>query len=160
MYNSIFPVWIVFLQPIEWIKILPLTFLLDSLILILGIKYLKKKNIINIYKKTILKIWLLGFLAKLMGTSILFATYFIPGNWWYNNITAPISTNPFTNIFGLLFSIFALVVAGLLIYIFNLKLSFHKLKISLKEKIKLAFILAIFTMPYVFLIPTYWIFRF
>ncbi len=62
--------------------------------------------------------------------------------------------NPFENIWALLWTLAAIAVAGVMIYIFNRFVSFRKLPLENKQKHLLALSMAVFTAPYLFLLPT------
>lgn len=162
-YNLIFPIWLIWLFPLTWIIILPGNFIIDSLVLLITLKVPNINEKKNIYKKTILKVWGYGFLADLIGTIIMI----IPGTienflsgatkeWWYKNLTMPVSYSPFDNIYSVLWILIATIITSFFIYLFNYKSSFKQLTIEEKSKKKLAISLAIFTAPYLFFLPTMW----
>ena len=67
LYNVIMPIWLLVIFPFTWIIILPLNYLIDTLVLRLTMKHLNIENRKEIYKMTILKTWLFGFLADFIG---------------------------------------------------------------------------------------------
>ena len=163
IYNVIFPIWLLWLFPLTWIIILPGNFIIDSLILLLTLKVLKINDKKNIYKKTILKVWLFGFLSDFIGTLIMLIPVIVENSlpvnfrdWWYSNLTAPVSYNPFDSIYSVIWVIVCIIITSCFIYWFNNKVSFKKLDIDENSKKKLALSLAIFTAPYLFLLPTMW----
>jgi hypothetical protein len=155
LYNIIFPIWLLAVFPPLILIILPVNFIIDSLILLIGLKILKIYDIKAIYKKVILKIWIIGFVADIIGTLILLMSQFLGTNpFIYENFTTPLSTNPFNNPYALIFCIFAIIVSMVLIYFLNKKISFINTGISDRHKTILSLILAITTAPYLFLFPT------
>ncbi len=154
LYNVLFPIWFLLIFPITWIIVLPANFIIDSIVLIISMKVLKQVDIKENYKKSILKVWIFGFLSDFIGAGILFLTQMARGNWWYEYIASPVATNPFDNLYSLSYVFFAVIVSGVAIYFFNLKISFKRLDYELKTKKILALSLAIFTAPYILLVPS------
>lgn len=154
LYNIIFPIWILFIVPPVILIILPSNFIIDSLVLILTLKILKIDNVKKIYKKTIFKIWIFGFLSDIIGAIFLLISQFIPGEFWHNNILAPLMWNPFENIYSFIYCTIGILISGILIYLFNKKITLKNINISNKFKKKIAFSLALITAPYLFYLPT------
>ena len=152
LYNVMFPIWFLIIFPITWLIILPVNFIIDSVVLLISAKLLKLTNLKEVYKKTILKVWLIGFASDFVGAGILFLSTSGSGVW-YEYLNA-VSWNPFDNWFSILYVAFATVVAGLLIYLGNLKLVFRGLELEVRNKKILALALAVFTAPYVFFYPS------
>ncbi len=160
IYNVIFPIFMLMLFPLAWIITLPANFIIDSLIIFIGLKVIKSNQIKSTYLKVILKVWILGFLADLIGSGILLIPLmlnFNPGYWWGTFIEA-ISMNPFGNIFAFMYVAICIIIVGIIIYYLNFYVSFSNTDLSEKEKHKMAFLLAICTAPYLFLLPTYLIY--
>ena len=57
LYNVLFPFWMLLLFPQMWLVILPGNFIIDSLVLIIGMSALKIADKKQWYKKHILKIF-------------------------------------------------------------------------------------------------------
>ena len=68
LYNVIFPIWLLWLIPMTWVIVLPANFLIDLLVVVLTMKYLKVKEIKLNAKSVILKVWIFGFIADFIGT--------------------------------------------------------------------------------------------
>ena len=163
MYNLVFPIWLLWLFPLTWIVVLPGNFIIDSLVVLITLKLLKVSNIKNLYKKAILKVWGFGFLSDFIGTAIMFIPMLIEGKipiayreWWYKNLNSAVSYDPFKSGYAVAWIVMAIIITSFFIYLFNYKVSFKKLDIEEKSKKKLALSLAIFTAPYLFLLPTMW----
>jgi hypothetical protein len=106
------------------------------------------------YKKTILWVFLFGFISDIIGGLLLLLTQFLDDEgWMYEFITAPVAQNAFDNIYALLYTITAVLVGGICIYLFNRFVSFRKLA-DLKKRRILSLVLAGVTAPYLFLVPT------
>lgn len=163
LYNVIFPIWLLWILPITWIVVLPANFIIDSAVIIITLMFFKIKNIKTITKKAVIKTWLFGFLADIIGTLIMFSSNLIEfdydtsiGKWWYDNISSAVSYNPFKSIYSILWVILCIIITSTLIYIFNYKICFNNTELNIIQRKKVAFSLAIFTAPYLFIIPTYW----
>jgi hypothetical protein len=154
LYNVLFPIWFLLIFPITWIIVLPANFIIDSIVLLITIKLLKRADIKENYKKTILKVWMFGFLSDFIGAGILFLTQMPNGDWWYEYISSPVSYNPFDNLYSLSCVFIAIIASGIAIYLFNVKISFKTLNYDLKTKKVIALSLAIFTAPYILLMPS------
>lgn len=163
LYNVFFPIWFLLLFPVTWIIAMPVNFVIDSIVILLSLKFLKIDDIFKKYKKVILKVFLFGFFSDFVGAIFLFlmATlvgmgYEAPGffQWINNNVIDTMMSNPFGNIYAFILMTIAIALAGLCIYYLNLKNSFAKLDMEEKDKKKLALYMAIFTAPYLFYTPT------
>ena len=96
------------------------------------------------YKKHILKVWIVGFISDIIGAgAILGAMYLLESNYYIQGdelfLTLP-----------------AMILAAVFIFILNYRISFSDLE--RRERLKLALTLAIITAPYTFLIPISWIY--
>ena len=152
--NVFFPIWLFFAFPPIILISLPINFIIDSLVLLLGGKVLKIENLKNIYKKSIFRIFIFGFLADILGALILLATQFVPGEFWYQNILAPLMFNPFHTVLSFIYCLITIVITGVLIYFFNKRITFKNIDLEEKMKKKLCIIIAVFTAPFFFLIPS------
>lgn len=152
LYNVMFPIWFLIIFPIAWMVILPVNFFIDSLVLLVSARLLKLTGIKEVYKKSILKVWMIGFGADFVGAGILFLSTNGSGVW-YEYLNA-VSWNPFDNWYAILFVAFATAVTGILIYFGNLKLVFQGMDLEQRSKRRLALALAILTAPYVFFYPS------
>lgn len=164
LYNVIFPIWLLWLLPVVWLIVLPANFLVDALVLWLGMKGLRLAQPREVIKRSILRVWLFGFLSDLTGSAMLYAAVAVElpgsvGRWWYENMTNAITLNPFENVFAFLFVSVCVAVAGVLIYLFNAKFAFKKTDLAEVQRKKLARLLAFATAPYLYLLPTIWFYR-
>ncbi len=154
LYNIILPVWLIWMFPPLLFACLILNTIIDYVVVFfsmkkLGIEDAKKKTM-----KALFKVVVFGFLADFVGAGLLAAASYIFAE---TNTIEHIFMNPFNSVASFLTVAIAIVVAALLIYILNYKLSFTKIEINDKQKKKIALYLAIFTAPYTFLIPTVWL---
>ena len=147
LYNVMFPIWFFFIWPTPlWLIILPVNFAVDSLVLWFAAR--KKQIQEKLWKQSILKIWIIGFLSDLLGAGLIFALMMgieAAGLGW------DIFHFPGTT----LLSLPGVLLAGLLIYWLNRRFSFRKSNLTTEEIRYLCLALAIFTAPYAMLIPLY-----
>jgi len=152
LYNLIFPMYMLWVMPPVIFLSAILNFIIDSIVVLITKKFLKIENIFSKYKKVILKVWGFGFLADfigalfLFGISILFEDLNIP-------IQYSIGYNPFGNIYSFIITFLGILISGILIFIFNKKISFKNIDISERQKFILSLVLTIMTSPYLFLLP-------
>ncbi len=169
LYNAVFPFWFLWLYPYFWFFTLPLNFLIDSLALWIGLKLLGIPAKKGVYKNAILKIWLLGFAADIVGAAWVALPFLVvnwikpplgegPLRWLEEQLVHPTSFHPFETLPGFLWVTLGVALAGFLIYIFNRKISLGKLDLTERQKKRLSLFLAIFTTPYIFYLPMTWFF--
>ena len=155
LYNVIFPIWLMILIPPIILSVIPANFIIDSLVLLLGLKISKVTDKFKNYKKCILKVWIFGFLIDIAGSLLLFATQVLGfSSFLSDNLIEPLMWNPFSNVFALLYAITVIALCGFLIYKVNCRFSFEKTNLDQTQKRFISILLAIITAPYLFLLPT------
>lgn len=166
LYNVLFPLWFLLLVPISWLIVIPANFVIDLLALLLAMKLLRMPDIGKNLKSAVLKSWLAGFAADLVGGGAMFlsvlAGEFLPDpvrSWVYHNITEAVMVNPFSSVGGFLWTAVCVALAGGIIYLLNLKFCLKKTTLSLAQKRKLALAMALVTAPYLFFVPTVLLYR-
>lgn len=166
LYNVLFPLWFLLLVPISWLIVIPANFVIDLLALLLAMKLLRMPDIGKNLKSAVLKSWIAGFAADLVGGGAMFlsvlAGEFLPGpvrSWVYHNITEAVMVNPFSSVGGFLWTAVCVALAGGIIYLLNLKFCLKKTTLSLAQKRKLALAMALVTAPYLFFLPTTLLYR-
>ncbi len=148
LYDIVFPLWVFFLFPLTMPIALALNFFVDSLVFYIAARFLKLENKGFVWRKSILKIWLLGFLSDIIGALLNLVLYFI------------IAFNPYEHIHNVflaftLISIPGIILAGYLIYLFGKKFYFSKTNLSDEQIKKLSLTFAIFTAPYLMMIQVW-----
>jgi len=132
-----------------------LNFIIDSIVVLITEKILKLEDMFSKYKKVIFKVWIFGFLADFIGALFLFITSAL-----FDDLNIPIKYNidynPFGNIYALIITVIGILIAGILIFIFNKKICFKKIDITEKQRFILSLVMAIVTAPYLFLLPMNW----
>lgn len=159
LYNVIFPIWVLWIVPVTWIIVLPANFVIDLLVVVLTMKYLKIDDRKQRAKSVILRVWIMGFVADFIGTIAMIFSGFGPdlNGWWYKNIEYPINyNNPFDNIFSFLWVTVCVIISAFFIYLFNHKWCLKKAGLDDIQRKKVALSLAVFTAPYLFYLPTIW----
>lgn len=152
LYNVMFPIWFLLFLPPLWLAVLPVNFGIDSLVLMLSAR---KQGIAArkaLWKKHILAVWGIGFLSDIIGAALLFPIFLLIAesplvDTWMNPVRFPGAT---------ITAIPGVVLAGVMIYFLNKKLTFRRSALDPMAIHKLCLHLAIFTAPYTMLIPLYW----
>ena len=146
LYNVIFPVWMLLLVPSVWLVVFPGNFIIDSLVLIAAMCYLKIEDKKAWYKKYIFKIFAFGMISDILGSLFLLLVLYITA--WLNIDVITVD--------GFLYTVPALILAAVMIYVFNYYVTFKKEENPVRRQMSLIF--AIVTAPYTFLIPISWIY--
>lgn len=161
--NLIFPIWILWLFPPIIIVAIIGNYIIDSLVILFTFFIFKVSSVTgestkSLYKRSILKVWIFGFLADILGTSLLFIIMMILGE--NEDLVQCISYNPLSNLGSFIIVFSTILVAAVFIYIFNYNYIFNKVIIDRKSRVKVALTIAILTMPWTYLIPTEWFFKY
>lgn len=152
LYNVLFPIWFLFLFPQLWLILLPANFLIDSLVVWLSAWRQRLAEKFTLWRKSILPVWLIGFASDLAGAGLTVLLYF--GSCMLDNAgveTPNFILFPWTT----LLAIPGTILAGVLIYQLNKRVSFRKTGLDAAAIHKLCLHLAVFTAPYTMLIPMY-----
>lgn len=147
LYNVMFPIWFFIFFPSMWLLILPVNFAVDSLVLLLSARRQKLEDRKGLWKRHILPVWGIGFLSDIIGAGLIFGLYYLLAD------ISPLNLHIFPG--TTLVSIPGVVLAGVLIYFLNKKLTFRKSTLDAMAIHRLCLHLAIFTAPYTMLIPLY-----
>lgn len=142
LYNVLFPFWMILLFPQIWLIVLPGNFIIDSIVLIIGMMLLRIADKKQWYKRHIIKIYLFGMISDIIGAGymLLLMTVFEAGQMGDElYLTVP-----------------ALIISSVLIFILNYFITFKKSDKLLR--LKLSFLFAFVTAPYTFLIPSSWLY--
>lgn len=154
LYNVMFPIWFLILMPVTWLYVIPANFLIDSAVLLLGAHFFLKGRAKEIWKKSILKVFIFGFLSDFVGAGFLTAGLFI-SSYFERSTVFEEACNGAQSIGGFLVLLFAVAVSAVCIYFADLKISFKKIEAEVSERKKLALLTALATAPYTFFIPLY-----
>lgn len=164
LYNVIFPVWfLIFFPPVIFVTLIG-NFIIDSLVTLLCYAVFKlsalKLDLKTFYKKSILKVWIFGFVADIIGAALLF-TVNISGTslGLPNEYLTGINYDPFGNPQSLVIIVAAMLVSAAFILFFNYRFTFARQIVDKKLRFKVALTIALITMPWTFLLPTKWFYR-
>lgn len=147
--NILFPIWLFWLLPTYvWLIILPANFVIDSLVLVITMNVFRLENKLSVWKHSILKVWIIGFVSDFIGAAVIFGIMLVLDSVIprFNTILFPGTT---------LISLPGVVLAGVLIYFLNRRFSFTKCELSAAQVHKFSLALAVFTAPYAMMIPLY-----
>lgn len=161
LYNVIFPIWLLlFFPPIILITFFG-NYIIDSLVMIVCFFVYKLADsefeLKTFYKEVIVKVWLYGFLADIVGAAILFVLG-ICGDIFglsYELISA-ICYDPFSHPLAVVIIMGSILVSAALIFLFNYKFVFKKQIQENMLRFKIALTIAVVTAPWTFLLPTKW----
>lgn len=150
LYNLIFPMWGLYFWgvffPVLFLILLPANFVVDSIVLLLLFAWLRLPEKKQWYKKIILKTWGFGFLADILASAVMV------GISW-TNILPFNEYMPISGIGAFLFTTVGVVLAAVLIYIFQRRFVLKKLDLEEGQKKKIALGMAILTAPYLMYLP-------
>lgn len=160
LYNLLFPIWILWIIPITWIVVLPANFVIDLLVVVLTMKYLKIAEIKKKAQAVIFRVWIMGFVADFIGTIAMFLSGSVPelDGTWFDNMASAVNYNPFEHIFAFVWVTICVIVTSFFIYLFNNKWCLKEAGLDDKQRKRVALSLAVFTAPYLFYLPTKWFF--
>ena len=154
LYNVFFPIWFLIFLPAAWLLVFPANFAIDSAVLLLGAHFFLKGRAKEIWKKSILKVFVFGFLSDFVGAGFLTAGLFA-SSYFENSTVFEEAINGAQSVGAFFVLLFAVLVSAVCIYFVDLKISFKKIDAKVSEKKKLALLMAVATAPYTFFIPLY-----
>jgi len=164
LYNVIFPIWfLLFFPPVIFITLAG-NFIIDSLVILTCFLIFRLTDVhINLktfYIKNVLKVWMFGFLADIIGAAILFITGILGDSFGMpNKVVTGINFDPFSNPIAICIIVFAMLMSGVFIFIFNYKITFKEEIEERNLRFKIALATAIITIPWTFLLPTKWFYH-
>ncbi|MDO4205953.1 MAG: hypothetical protein Q4D15_00010 [Lachnospiraceae bacterium] len=159
LYNVIFPLYFILYFPNPfWVIAIPLNYVIDSLVLRLGLKlcriYENKEERRQFINRTAWRLCIAGFAADFLG--ILFLIYF-PQLFLSEQLAREIAsaqfTSPFVSWNVLAVFLTAIVFSGICIYLID-RWILKKQGLDAKTAGKIALLLAVLTAPYLMLYPT------
>ena len=162
LYNIILPIWLLVWWPSWlWLLLIPANYLIDYLVTYLS---MKKLGIEDCKEKTMTHSWkvcLIGFLSDFVGAAFLLGVLYLVDivlpNEMGEAIAYGLSWKP--NVYSILIILIAIAISGVLIYVLNRRMLKKDPDLSPEQIRKIALNLAIFTAPYLFLIPSSLIYR-
>lgn len=168
LYNMILPPFMLMMfSPILWLISLAGNFIIDSVMVIIISLIMFRKISGEFYKKSILKVWLLGFASDFIGVIYLFfidLAAYSAGAYNYeegdsvfrkyltgaNRAFSHCDTSSF---WAVVYLASGILVAAICIFLFNYFISLRKTDLTKKQGLFSSIILAVCTAPYTFLLP-------
>jgi len=154
LYNVMFPIWFLILMPATWLITIPANFIIDSAVLLLAAHYFCRGREKEIWKKSIVKVFVFGFLSDFIGSGFLTAGLFISSYFEKSTIFEEAAAGA-TTAAGFFTILFAVVLSGICIFFLDKKWAFGKTDMTEAEIKKISLVMAIATAPYTFFIPLY-----
>ncbi len=143
LYNVLFPLWMLLMFPVTWLFVLPGNFVIDSLVLFLGMYFIKISDKKDLYKKSIVKIFAIGIFSDIIGSAYMLLMVILElctmADEWY--VTVP-----------------GVVISAVLIFALNYLITFKNL--DKKKRVILSLLFAVITAPYTFLVPSRWLYNY
>ena len=149
MYNIGFHPIMLYIFPMGMLYSLPINFLIDSIVLLIGFKVFGKEKVWFNWKKSILLSWIFGYIADLIASFLLLGFDWIVGAAFRTSII----TKPVSGILPFSATLLCVVAAGILIYFLNDKVALKRTELDDKARKKVALLMAIATAPYLFFMP-------
>ena len=154
LYNMMMPIWLVVVFPITWIPVLISNFLIDTVVVAILLNVFDLPGKMQIWKKSIVKIWLFGMISDIIGGGCMFfgSELF---NWAeLDDISQKIDFDPFGNVFSLLFVLLCMALTSVIIYFLDSRLGFRKTGVEKLYQKKMALWISTITTPWLFLFPS------
>lgn len=165
LYNLILPLWLLWLFPQTWMIVLPANFAVDLLVSALALRSAGARGITAVLKKSILRTWLCGFAADAAGTALMAAPLFIEGalpdsaqEAWSGALSYPLTMDPFKTPAAVMWTAASVALSAFVIYMLNYKFCFRRAELTDAQLRRVSLALAVFTAPWLFFLPTIWIY--
>ena len=154
-YNVMFPLWMLIWFPSWlWLLLIPANYLIDRLVLWWSLGSAEDRQ--RFCRQHTWKICLAGFASDFAGSLLLLGAYLSLSSYdggWAHDIIWGLGFNPFSSVVGLLVTVAAIALSGMCIYALDLRI-IRKTGLSEDQSRHSALMLAVFTAPYLFLIPS------
>lgn len=155
LYNVLFPLWfLIWIPSYLWLLLIPLNYILDTLVTWYTINDLPDAK--QFCLKHSWKICIAGFFSDILGSIILLLVTQLSyelSSETMEKIADGITFNPFNNVASFMICMIALAFSGVLIYLIDRKI-LYKAHLSLEQATRSAKWLALITAPYLFMIPS------
>lgn len=157
--ETVYPLWIYILSPVSWIVIMPYKFMMVSIALLVCARSYDLNRNVRFYKKNIGWSFVISVAGNLAATLLLYCTQPYFGEKWYEYMTSAVAYNPFDNVWSMLYVIAAVALTVFLSFCAYSKALFPK---TIRDALlcrKVALIVAVFTAPYLYLVPTQYLYN-
>jgi len=149
VFNMGFHPTFLYIFPTAWLVSIPFNFVVDSIVLLIGFKIFGKEKVWHNWKKSILLSWIFGYVSDFVAAVMMLGFEFAVEALFHTSVMS----NPFRHPGAFFCTLFCILTAGVLIYVFNAKIALRKTELDDKAKKKVALLMAIVTMPYLFFAP-------
>ena len=154
-YNVMFPLWMLIWFPSWlWLLLIPANYLIDRIVLWWSLGSAENRQ--QFCRQHTWKICLAGFASDFAGSLLLLGAYLLLSSFdggWAQDIVRGLGFSPFSNIVSFLVTAAAIALAGACIYALDLRI-IRKAGMNEAQSRHSAFMLAVCTAPYLFLIPS------
>lgn len=151
--NLFFPAWFLPAIPtLLWLIMLPVNFLIDSAVLFGWLFCRKTDHPKEVWKKSILRIWLCGFAADFLASVILVIFQFVLDRFFP-------AVNVSIGMGSVIYGLIGALLGGFFVFAFDYGFALNKSGLSRKEKRSCAFWLALLTAPWLMALPTEWLYH-
>ena len=156
-----FPLYLlIWIAPVLWLIVIPFNFIYDSLVVYFSFRKLKVSDIKSEYKNSILRVFIMGFVADFIGCLLMLGIDFIELDvTWWSELQFAMAFDPFRNVLAFIVVTLCIIFTAILIYVFNYYFCFKKTSLSLSDIKKTSLYLAVFTAPYLLYLPSIWFYR-
>lgn len=154
-FNTYFPIWVLAILPPLLFLTLTFNAVMAVFALIIVLLIIDRKNIFEVFTKNILKLWGVTLLVDLV-TFILMVIpeFFINNSFIKENLAKPLEDNPYSNVYAAIYMIIIVILNIIIIYNFVNRIVIKKYDLNKSLRNLSKFILIIFLIPYMFLIPS------
>ena len=160
LYNVLFPIWLlVFFPSYLWLILIPANYLIDRIVLRWSLGDMPDKGMFC--RKNTWKICLAGFLSDFIGAIALFFISELllgfsgDGTTCIEKAGAGLTVYPSTNVLSFLIIAAGIALSAVCIYKLDKRI-LGKTELEPEQAKRAAFRLALFTAPYLYLIPSRW----
>lgn len=169
LFNLLLPIWLlVWIPSLLWLLIIPGNYIIDRLVFTISAKRRDKELEQSFFRKHTWKLFLFGFLSDFVGVILLLIPLFIPvpdsvkGNYnhsFFGKFMNALQSNPCAYFPSFLYTLLAIAVAGALIYFLDLGVLKRTKRFTIEQARVIALSMAVFTAPYLYLVPSYFMWR-
>lgn len=164
LYSTLLvPIWLMILWPGTWLVVLPVSFAVNTVLLLLAGKIMKITPLSGFYAKHVVQAWMVSFLSYIVGGLLLFnlthmETPLLDYLTWLESIGTIGLISPYTAPVSVVFILICLVISILLNFFLNRYGTFKKLESTKQRKNLLSLAFALITAPYLMAAPAGWFF--
>ena len=158
MYNILLPIWLLpWIAVPLWLILIPANFGIDFLVTFLSLKHQNIPESKETAFRHSCKICLAGFLSDFIGALFLFLMLDVSGSMhgsFWNQISYGLGMQPFYSFESFLTVVFSILISGFCIYAIDFRILKKDPTLTAEQAKRTALHLALFTAPYLYLIPS------